>query len=79
MTGWELRANNGDGKFAIAVALLDIAKALYALGNGNAATQMGAIEAFGDHIGKKLDDLTGALHGMADMVGTLSPPDPPTP
>jgi hypothetical protein len=57
-----------DGSFAIAYALLKLAKAqedaaihLKYLGNGDAATTMGAIEAFGMHIGEKLDSLTGAI------------------
>jgi hypothetical protein len=65
---FEQRARNGDGLFAIAFALLELANAqkstatwLKYLGNGDAATTMGAIEAFGDHIGKKLDDMTDAL------------------
>ena len=31
------------------------------LGNGDAATAMGAVEAFGLHIGEKLDAMTDAL------------------
>jgi hypothetical protein len=57
-----------DGEFAIAYALLRLAAAqqnaathLKYLGNGHAATSMGAIEAFGLHIGEKLDALTIAL------------------
>lgn len=57
-----------DGIFAIAYALLRLANAqsdtathLKYLGNGNASTPMGAIEAFGAHIGEKLDALTAAI------------------
>ena len=38
------RAEEGDGAYAIARALLDVATQLKYLGVGNAATQMGAIE-----------------------------------
>lgn len=51
-------ANVVDGLFAIARSLDRVASALRALGNGDAATSMGAIEAFGAHIGEKLDALT---------------------
>lgn len=57
-----------DGSFAIAYALLRVANAqadtathLKYLGNGDAATPMGAIEAFGAHIGEKLDAIAVAL------------------
>ena len=57
-----------DSRYAIAHALMKLAKAqqetathLKYLGNGNASTQHGAIEAFGMHIGEKLDALTEAL------------------
>lgn len=65
---FEERAGGGEGLFAIAFALLELASAqesvaihLKYLGNGDAATTMGAIEAFGKHIGEKLDDLTTAI------------------
>lgn len=54
-------ANVVDGLFAIARALHAVARELRDLGNGDAATPMGAIEAFGDHIGQKLDALTQAI------------------
>ena len=57
-----------DPGYAIAYGLLKLAKAqedtavhLKYLGNGNAATPMGAIEAFGVHIGEKMDILADAL------------------
>jgi len=59
-----------DAGYAIAYALLKLATAqadlafhVKYLGNGNAATQMGAIEAFGKHIGEKLDLIADALSG----------------
>jgi hypothetical protein len=57
-----------DGLFAIAFALLQLVEAqqeiayqIKKLGNADAATPMGAIEAFGAHIGEKLDALAGAV------------------
>ena len=54
--------------YAIAYALLKLANATESLsiwvkylGNGDAATPMGAIEAFGKHIGEKLDELGDKL------------------
>jgi hypothetical protein len=54
-------ANVVDGLFAIARALNKVALALRDLGNGDATTSMGAIEAFGNHIGQKLDSLTDVI------------------
>jgi hypothetical protein len=63
-----LGAKKGDGLFAIAHAILKLADAqqnlathVKYLGNGDAATTMGAIEAFGMHIGEKLDAITSAI------------------
>jgi hypothetical protein len=66
MTDNELHANirdraSDDGTYAIAYALLELAYHVKYLGNGNAATQMGALEAFGLHLGEKLDALADAL------------------
>jgi hypothetical protein len=58
---WEIHADDGDGQFAIALALMEVARSIDRLGNGDAATSMGAIEAFGLHIGEKMDDLILAL------------------
>ena len=57
-----------NGLFAIAYALLRVAEAtnriadqLKWLGNGDACTPMGAIEAYGKHIGEKMDELASAI------------------
>jgi hypothetical protein len=62
------KARKGDGLFAIAYALLEVAAAQRSLavhvkylGNGDAATTIGAIEAFGMHIGEKMDTLSAVL------------------
>lgn len=54
-------ANVVDGLFAIARALNGVASELRALGNGDAASSMGALESFGMHIGEKLDRLIDKL------------------
>lgn len=50
----------------LAIATENVAVHLKYLGNGDAATPMGAIEAFGAHIGDKLDGLTDAIRGSYD-------------
>lgn len=69
-----------DPGYAIAYALLKLAHAqescavqLKYLGNGDADTPMGAIEAFGHNIGAKLDTLTEVLGDAgADRDGTAA-------
>lgn len=51
------------GLFAVADATRDAARHL---GNGDATSSMGAIEAFGKHIGEKLDDLTMAISDLKE-------------
>lgn len=62
---WQDLADD-DGKYAIALALLEVAKALDRLGNGNAITQMGAIEALGVTVKDGLASVANALHVLAD-------------
>ena len=50
-----------DGAYAIACAIMALTRAIDRLGNADAITPMGAIEAFGLHIGEKLDALTNAI------------------
>lgn len=50
-----------DGLFAIAQALDGVAHAIHRLGNADACTPMGAIEAHGKHMGEKLDGLIDAI------------------
>jgi hypothetical protein len=65
---WEIATmteSKDGGWWAIAAGLFAIANAQRAaahhLGNGDAATSMGAIEAFGKHIGEKIDTLADAI------------------
>lgn len=64
---WQERADDGDGQFAIACALMAVARSIDRLGNADAATPMGAIESFGEHIGKKLDSLTDAIGSLTNQ------------
>lgn len=58
-----------DGNNEIAAAIIlageDIAFQIKQLGNGNAATQMGAIEALGHHISESLDAMTLAIGALS--------------
>jgi hypothetical protein len=58
------------GLWAVAAGLFAIASAqAYAarhLGNGDAVTQYGALEALGKHIGESLDGIATALHDIGD-------------
>lgn len=47
--------------FELAAQVGRVAHALRDLGNGDAATPMGAIELLGKTMGEKLDDLTSAI------------------
>ncbi len=53
---------------AIKIGLEKIAKALHALGNKDASTPMGAIEAYGKHMGEKMDAFTDAINGLSESV-----------
>lgn len=58
------KGNVTEALFEIAEAINNVAVALKYLGNGDAATTMGAIEALGAILGEKLDRL--AKRGMED-------------
>jgi hypothetical protein len=64
-------AQNGTeaGLFAVALALTSVATQLKWLGNGDAATHMGALEALGEHIGEKIDRLARSLDDIAERIG----------
>jgi hypothetical protein len=59
---WELAEDHNEPRYAIAAALLRVAYEIKYLGNGNAATQMGALEAFGVHLGEKMDAIVQAMY-----------------
>jgi hypothetical protein len=54
-----------DGLLAIARALDGVAHAIHRLGNADAFTPMGAIEAYGKHMGEKMDSLIDAIREVA--------------
>jgi hypothetical protein len=73
---FEAKARNGDGAFAIAYALIDLAdaqeataRALQKLGLADASTHLGALEALGMQIEKAATILGDQLESAA---GTLS-------
>lgn len=49
-----------------------IARALRDLGNGNAATDKGAVEAHSMKVAESLDGIAAALHRVADAIEGLS-------
>lgn len=64
---WEHEAEQGGvdgGLYAIAIALMDVAYQLRCLGNGGAATQMGAIE----HLAVQVKE---GSERMADAIEAL--------
>lgn len=70
---WDVSEHQGgtdSALWAIAAALFAIADAQIRgarlLGNGDAATSMGALEAFGLHIGDKIDRLAEAVERRGD-------------
>jgi hypothetical protein len=75
----EERASH-DGGYAVAYALLQLADAqkatahwLQYLGNGSASTHHGALEAFGMHIGEKLDAMAEGITELAIALGPKPP------
>ena len=70
------RAREGDGNFAVAYATLMLAEAqdriarqLAALGTGNAASEMGAIEFLAATAGAKLGELAIAIEALGERIG----------
>lgn len=70
---FEDKARAGDGSFAIAFALMEIAReqkrvgyALERLGLGDAATPMGALEALSVNLGESVDWVASAIQNVAD-------------
>lgn len=69
----EEAAAHGNADWALAYATLRLAKAqertaraIILLGNADAATPMGAIEALGKHIGEAIDRIADAVDSLAD-------------
>ena len=66
---WETKARKDSG-FAVALALANVARALHALGNNNAATSMGALEGLGSDIGQCLNNVASSIGSVADAIDT---------
>jgi hypothetical protein len=70
---WLERAESGDGQFAVAHALLQVANALHKLGVADACTPLGAIEHLAGHLGEKLDHLADATSsGLSEVADALA-------
>lgn len=52
-------------------AMLEIASALRALGNGNAASEMGALEFLASQVKEGADTMTSALCAVTDSIDRL--------
>jgi hypothetical protein len=66
-------ANVVDGLFAISRSISELASAVRDLGNGNAATPMGAIEAFGVIVKQQLDSISVSLGcGFSEIAEALN-------
>ena len=73
-TQTELGETIADGLFAVAKSLDGVAKAIIRLGNADAATPMGGMEALGDIIAKSiatgLNDIAMAIEDAAEEKTT---------
>lgn len=72
---WEEKAET-EGTYAIACALMAVAGAIQRLGNADAASPMGGLEALGGHLGEKIERLAesfeyiaGALRDAGEEIG----------
>ena len=61
-------ARNGDGQFAIAFALLQVAEQICRLGNGDGVHPMGAIEAFSNQFSESMGDVAASISAAMDDV-----------
>lgn len=52
--------------------LYSVARALHALGNGNAATHMGGMEALGKAVLDSSEQIASAMGGIADAISDLA-------
>ena len=71
MNDWEERANSGEGSFAIALALFEVARQIKNLGNADAMTSMGAIEGLAAHLGERLDGVANSLDAIGNAIEGL--------
>lgn len=76
---FEEKARKGDGAFAIAYALVDLAdsqeataKAIQKLGLADASTHLGALEALGMSVEKAADVLGGQIESAAASIAAAN-------
>lgn len=76
---WTKEADEGKGQFAVAVALLEVAKSGHAiasairwLGTGDAATSMGAIEYLSANLGEKLQSLGSIADSIEHVASAIA-------
>jgi len=62
-----------DGKYAIALALMDVAYQLKCLGVGNAATEQGALELLAMEVRDGLASVASSLDSLANAVNDKEP------
>lgn len=84
MTTWDDRPEHLTGEKLNAWALTtvsdglrDVARALYALGNGDAGTTMGAVEGLAMKIHEGLGDVVCAIEGLTGAAESPGSPDEP--
>lgn len=63
-----------ESDMTVADALCEIAATLQRLGNGDAATPMGAIEALGKRLGEGLNSVAEAINNLASAVESTKIP-----
>lgn len=59
---------NNDNENPIAEAIHALARSINKLGNADAATPMGALEALGEHLGEKLSEIALSIGELADAI-----------
>jgi len=57
-----------DDENPLAEAIIRIARAIDRLGNADAATPMGGLEALGEHLGGKLSEIALSIGELADAI-----------
>ncbi len=63
---WTKAADEGDGQFAIAVALLEVAAAIRAVGSTDAVVYLA--DHLGEKLGYPLSEIANSLHSVASSI-----------
>lgn len=61
----------------VAEAILTLARAINRLGNADAATPMGGLEALGAHLADKLGDIAASIDDLAESIREHTPGEQP--